>query len=123
MTDSSLDISNNLSLQNGGAEKARIASDGTITATNLSGTNTGDVSADTTTIQNTNKVLTTIGVKTKSGSIKYDWIGTSVAYNTGRGAGLIPDTWVCYIIDDTVSNNIDYATESYTIAMSIAMGG
>ena len=46
------------------------------------------------------QTLTTIGVKTKSDFIMYDWIGTKTEWEEGREAETIPDDWICWITDD-----------------------
>lgn len=56
---------------------------------------------DTTIIKDSNtNVLTTVGVKTKSNTIMYDWIGTKAEWEEGRLSGTIPSEWICWITDD-----------------------
>lgn len=61
-----------------------------------------DILADNTTIvkDSDTNVLTTIGVKTKSNTIMYDWIGTKAEWEEGRLSGTIPSEWICWITDD-----------------------
>ena len=73
-----------------------------------------------TTISNVDESITAIGIKTKSETIKYDWVGTLEAWEAGRSSGEIPDEWFCYIIDDgtPVVNTSDaktYATVEYVV--------
>ena len=44
--------------------------------------------------------ITTIGVKTKSNFIMYDWIGTLAEWEEGRANHSIADEWICWITDD-----------------------
>ena len=44
--------------------------------------------------------ISTIGVKTKSNFIMYDWIGTEAEWEEGRANQSIPDEWICWITDD-----------------------
>ena len=68
----------------------------------------GVISADTTTginvdgetISNENAVLSSIGTKTKSNTIKIDWEGTEAEYEAGLADGTISNDWYCYITDD-----------------------
>lgn len=53
-----------------------------------------------TTISNVDESITAIGIKTKNDFLKYDWVGTLAEWEGCRSAGLIPDDWFCYIIDD-----------------------
>lgn len=55
---------------------------------------------NTTIVKDANQVITTIGVKTKSNDIMYDWVGTLAQWQAGRQAGTIPDSWICWITDD-----------------------
>lgn len=61
-----------------------------------------DVRVDGTTIvkNSTDETLTAIGVKTKSDTVMYDWIGTLAQWEAGRQLGVIPDDWICWIQDD-----------------------
>lgn len=69
---------------------------------------TGDITItsapdlDETTINlNSNDELQAIGVIEKNtGAVKYDWVGTLAQWTAGRSGGTIPDSWICYIIDD-----------------------
>ena len=68
----------------------------------------GVISTDTTiginvdgeTISNENAVLSSIGTKTKSNTIKIDWEGTEAEYEAGLADGTISNDWYCYITDD-----------------------
>lgn len=51
-------------------------------------------------VKNPDKSISTVGVKTKSDTIMYDWIGTLAEWEAGRLAGTIPDNWICWITDD-----------------------
>lgn len=55
---------------------------------------------DVTITKNSEDVITTIGVKTKSDTIKYDWEGTLAEWQSGRANGSIPNDWFCFITDD-----------------------
>lgn len=77
----------------------------------------GVISADTTTsinvdgetISNENAVLSSIGTKTKSNTIKIDWEGTKAEYEAGLADGTISNDWYCYITDDeTVVDFVEY---------------
>ena len=60
-----------------------------------------DILIDEVTIQrNEEGAISTVGVKTKSDTIMYDWIGTKAEWEAGREAGIIPDEWICWITDD-----------------------
>lgn len=60
-----------------------------------------DILIDEVTIQrNEEGAISTVGVKTKSDTIMYDWIGTKAEWEAGREAGTIPDEWICWITDD-----------------------
>ena len=60
-----------------------------------------DILIDEVTIQrNEEGSISTVGVKTKSDTIMYDWIGTKAEWEAGREAGTIPDEWICWITDD-----------------------
>ena len=60
-----------------------------------------DILIDEVTIQrNEEGVISTVGVKTKSDTIMYDWIGTKAEWEAGREAGTILDEWICWITDD-----------------------
>ena len=58
---------------------------------------------DLTIEKHSSDIITTIGMKAKSGDIIHDWIGTLAEYNEGVENGTIPDNWICWVIDD---NNI-----------------
>lgn len=58
------------------------------------------VTDDTTITKNPDNSLTVLGVKTKSDTIMYDWIGTKQEWEEQREAGLISDEWICWITDD-----------------------
>ena len=60
----------------------------------------GVIPDDVTIVKNDDKSLTTIGVKTKSDTVMYDWIGTLAEWEAGRSSGDIPDNWICWITDD-----------------------
>lgn len=81
----------------------------------------GTVNVDGATIsQDASGVITTIGIKTKSDAIKYDWVGTLEEWETGRANQTIPDDWFCYIIDDgtpvvSVEDVNTYATLEYVL--------
>ena len=45
--------------------------------------------------------ISTVGVKTKSDTVMYDWIGTKSDWETGRANHTIPDDWICWITDDS----------------------
>ena len=60
-----------------------------------------DILIDEVTIQrNEEGAISTVGVKTKSDTIMYDWIGTKAEWEAGREAGIIPNEWICWITDD-----------------------
>ena len=59
------------------------------------------------------KQISTIGVRTKSNVLKYDWVGTSEAWTQGRTSGTIADDWWCYITDDGKSYVEDENAQSY----------
>ena len=60
-----------------------------------------DILIDEVTIQrNEEGAISTVGVKTKSDTIMYDWIGTKAEWEAGRETGTIPDEWICWITDD-----------------------
>ncbi len=60
-----------------------------------------DILIDEVTIQrNEEGAISTVGIKTKSDTIMYDWIGTKAEWEAGREAGTIPDEWICWITDD-----------------------
>ena len=60
-----------------------------------------DILIDEVTIQrNEEGAISTVGVKTKSDTIMYDWIGTKAEWEAGREAGTILDEWICWITDD-----------------------
>lgn len=60
-----------------------------------------DIIIDEVTIQrNEEGAISTVGVKTKSDTIMYDWIGTKAEWEAGRETGTIPDEWICWITDD-----------------------
>lgn len=44
--------------------------------------------------------ITTVGVRTKTDTVMYDWIGTKAEWEVGRLSGDIPDDWICWITDD-----------------------
>ena len=78
----------------------------------------GVISADTTTginvdgetISNENAVLSSIGTKTKSNTIKIDWEGTEAEYEAGLADGTISNDWYCYITDDETV--VDFAAHT-----------
>ena len=51
-------------------------------------------------LKNEEDVITTVGVKSKTGEILYDWKGTKEEYNTALENGVIQNNWICYITDD-----------------------
>ena len=60
-----------------------------------------DILIDEVTIQrNEDGAISTVGIKTKSDTIMYDWIGTKAEWEAGRETGTIPDEWICWITDD-----------------------
>ena len=75
---------------------------GTGDITITSALNTDNVTINT----NTSNELQAIGVIEKNtGAVKYDWVGTLAQWQAGRTDGTIPDTWICYIIDDLAETN------------------
>ena len=60
----------------------------------------GVIPDNITVVQSEDKIISTVGVKTKSGTVMYDWIGTLTEWKTGRLSGDIPDNWICWITDD-----------------------
>ena len=66
------------------------------------------IKPDTKTIvQNEDGTLTSIGNKTKSDTIKIDWIGTKEEYDSGISDGTIQSDWFCHITDD--EQTVDYS--------------
>lgn len=59
-------------------------------------------SDDDTIERSANGELTTVGVKSKSGVVLYDWIGTLEEWNIGRDNDTIKDNWICFITDDEI---------------------
>ena len=59
---------------------------------------------DLTIIKDDNNTITTIGVKSKTDTILYDWIGTKSEYNMAYEAGEIKENWICWITDDEVQH-------------------
>ena len=58
------------------------------------------VEVDNETIINNNKnEITTVGVKSKSNVVLYDWIGTKEEYETGIADGTISEDWICWVTD------------------------
>ncbi len=55
---------------------------------------------NSTIINNSQNLLEVIGRKTKDGQILFDWVGTLADWTSGRADGSIPDSYVCYVIDD-----------------------
>lgn len=51
-------------------------------------------------VNNESSGLDAIGVKSKSGKILYDWIGTREEYESGIVDGSISEDWVCWITDE-----------------------
>lgn len=45
-------------------------------------------------------IITAIGIKSKSGKILYDWIGTQEEYDIEWSAGTIEPDWICWVTDD-----------------------
>lgn len=60
----------------------------------------GVIPDNITIVKSEDKIISTVGVKTKSDDIMYDWMGTLAEWEAGRLAGTIPDTWICWITDD-----------------------
>jgi len=63
---------------------------------------TDGITIDTNSSTNKIEALGTLNKNTASGaiSVKYDWIGTLAQWEAGRTNNTIPDSWVCYVIDD-----------------------
>ena len=55
---------------------------------------------DSETIVKNDKQLDAIGVKSKSGKILYDWIGTREEYESGIVDGSISEDWICWVTDE-----------------------
>ena len=51
-------------------------------------------------VKDDQEVITTVGVKSKSDIILYDWVGTSEEYKKAVEDGIIESNWICYITDD-----------------------
>lgn len=74
----------------------------------VSGSGTGSNNVDKETIiNNDTNNLTVVGMKTKDGSLLYDWVGTKAEYDNGILNGSISDDWVCWITDDETSSTIN----------------
>ncbi|MCM1260505.1 MAG: hypothetical protein NC222_06080 [Staphylococcus sp.] len=59
-----------------------------------------NVNVDNVTItKDSNDIITSIGTKTKTGEIIYDWIGTTSEYQESISKGEIEQNWVCLITD------------------------
>ena len=59
---------------------------------------------DNTTIEkDESDVITAIGIKSKSGKILYDWVGTQEEYDIAWSAGAIESDWICWVTDDNNS--------------------
>lgn len=82
------------------------------------------VSVDGDTISyNSDNEIQAIGLIDKnSGNAVYDWVGTLDEYNTAKDAGLIPDSWVCYITDDSLSSTT-YAGEIVQVSKTFTTAG
>ena len=61
---------------------------------------TQELGPDGITLVTENEQLTVIGMRTKSGDIMYDWIGTLEEWEEGRANGTIPDDWICWVKND-----------------------
>jgi len=60
--------------------------------------------------KNSSNALQAVGVIEKNASlVKYDWIGTLAQWTAGRNNGTIPDSWICYVTDDSVDIVIRWA--------------
>ena len=59
-----------------------------------------NILVDEQTIVNENSMVTTVGMKSKSGDVIHDWVGTLAEYNAGVEDGSIKDNWVCWVTDD-----------------------
>lgn len=79
---------------------------------------------DNTTIQvNGSGKLQAIGTLEKNaGVVKYDWIGTLAEWTTGRNNGTIPDSWVCYVTDDSVDMVIKWSDVTATPTTLVGYG-
>ena len=83
---------------------------------------TPSVDGDTISLNSDNE-LQAIGLIDKnSGNAVYDWVGTLAEYNTAKTAGTIPDSWVCYITDDTLSSTT-YAGEIVQVSKTFTTTG
>lgn len=73
---------------------------------------------DITIEKDVNDVITAIGVKSKSGDIIYDWIGTKAEYEEAYNSGTIQPNWFCFITDDNeedIRDSVGLSSLPYSI--------
>ena len=92
--------------------------DGDKTFAELPSFSTNSSMADNSTMgTNTSNKLQALGTINKnssdSGSVVFDWIGTSQQYSTQKQAGQIDPNWLCFITDDVSGGS---STDMYTKA-------
>lgn len=78
---------------------------------------------ETTIIKDEADIITAIGVKTKSNTIKYDWEGTLEEWEFGRREGYIPDNWYCNITDDSETTIVGPKGDAGTIEIGSVVSG
>lgn len=78
---------------------------------------------DTTITKDEHDIITAVGVRTKSDTIKYDWEGTLAEWEFGRNEGYIPDNWYCNIIDDYETSIMGPKGDSGTITIGNVTSG
>ena len=78
---------------------------------------------DTTITKDEHDIITAVGVRTKSDTIKYDWEGTLAEWEFGRNEGYIPDNWYCNIIDDYKASIVGPKGDSGTITIGNVTSG
>lgn len=78
---------------------------------------------DTTITKDEHDIITAVGIRTKSDTIKYDWEGTLAEWEFGRNEGYIPDNWYCNITDDYETSIIGPKGDSGTITIGNVTSG
>lgn len=70
----------------------------------VSGGGQTEIQDSETIVNNESSGLDAVGIKTKDGSVLYDWVGTKEEYEAGIADGSISEDWICWVTDEEGSD-------------------
>ncbi len=86
-------------------------------------TSTMNIIVDDETIEkDSDDIISTIGVKSKTGEVLYDWIGTKAEYDEALDDELIDSSWICWIkdnVDASIRINDEIVANKNTLSLPL----